>query len=243
MPMSSLKGDETMANYNEMTMVELKAELVKKRKEYNAASKVCEPLYKSYVEDMTKYMTKLVKGMDVKVDVEIDRINLRCDAKYELTLHLEKEYPNGYDAPYVQKIEMSPWSCRVHNGDTSTVNYYVLIGMVAPKLDDILVKMTNSKVREELLQAQRKVHEIHWEIEKIEREIDTIERNAKKEDAMKSIKVGAVLVINKRRGYKATITRMGKKCVFLNDGGWKDVRYAIDGVADQIAHGFWEIVK
>lgn len=243
MPMSSLIGEEDMANYNEMTMVELKAELVKKQKDYDAAGKVCEPLYKSYVEDMTKYMIKMVKGMDVKVDVDLDRINLRLEKEHELTLHLEKEYPNGYDAPYVQQIEMSPWSCRVHNGDTSTVNYYVLVGKVAPKLDDILVRMTNSKVREELLQAQRKVRTIHWDIEKIENAMHSIERNAKKEDVMKSIKVGAVLVINKRRGYKATITRMGKKCVFLNDGGWKDVRYEIDSVAAQIANGFWELVK
>lgn len=232
-----------MTNYNEMTMAELKSTLVKKQKEYDSAEQVCKPLYKSYVEDMTKYMSKLVKGMDVKVDVDVDRINLRLEKEHELTLRLEKEYPNGYDAPYVQQMEMNPWSCRVHNGDTSKINYYVLMGIVAPKLDDILVKMTNSKIREELLQAQRKVRTIDWEIEKIENAIVAIERNAKKEDAKKGIKVGAVIVTNKRYGYKSTITRMGKKCVFLNNGGWKDDRYEIANVATWLANGSWELVK
>lgn len=243
MPMSSLIGDEDMTNYNEMTMVELKAELVKKQKEYDAADKVCEPLYKSYVADMTKYMTKLVEGMDVKVDVDVDCINLRLEKERELTIRLEKEYPNGYDAPYVQQIEMTPWVCRVHNGDTSTVNYYVLVGKVAPKLDDILVKMTNSKIREELLQAQNKAHECNRELAKVERAMHSIEYRAKWEDAKTGIKVGAVIQTHKRYGYKSTITRMGKKYVFLNDGGRKDVRYEIANVATWVANGDWELVK
>lgn len=243
MPTSSLIGDEDMTNYNEMTMVELKSALVKKQKEYDAATKVCEPLYKSFVKDMTKFMSSLVKGVDVKIEVDVECINLRLDKEYELTLRLTKEYPNGYDAPYVRKIEMNPYGFRVQNGETIKVNYYVLMGMVAPKLDDILVKMTNSKVREELIQAQRKVRTIEWEIEKIENAMSAIERNAKKEDVKKDIKVGAVILTSKRNGYKATITRMGKKCVFLNDGGWKDDRYEIANVATLLANGDWELVK
>lgn len=232
-----------MTNFNEMTMAELKEALTKKQKEYDAATKVCEPLYKSFVKDMTKYMSNLVKGMDVKIEVDVDRINLRLEKEYELTLRLEKEYPNGYDAPYVQQIEMNSCSCRVYNGETYKVNYYVLMGMVAPKLDDILVKMTNSKVREELIQAQRKVRTISWDIEKIENAMSAIWRNAKKEDAKKGIKVGAVILTNKRYGYKSTITRIGKKCVFLNDGGCEDDRYEIADVATWLANGDWELVK
>ena len=48
---------------------------------------------------------------------------------------------------------------------------------------------------------------------------------------------------NKSRGYKATITRMGKKCAFINYGGWCDIRYEIDGVVNRIVNGSLEIVK
>lgn len=232
-----------MTNYNEMTMVELKEVMTKKKEEYDAATKVCEPLYKSYVEDMTEYMTKMVKGVDVKIEVDVECISLRLDKEYELTLRLMKEYPNGYDAPCVRKIEMNPYGFRVQNGETIKVNYYVLMGMVAPKLDDIFVKMTNSKVREELIQAQRKVRNIEWELEKIENAMSAIERNAKKEEVKKDIKVGAVILTSKRNGYKATITRIGKKCVFLNEGGCKDDRYEIADVATWLANGSWELVK
>lgn len=82
-------------NYGEMTMVELKAELVKKQNELTEVHKVVKPLYESYVEDMTKYMT--------------------------------------------------------------------------------------NKVREELLQTQRKVRTIYWDINKIDRAIRALERNDKRE--------------------------------------------------------------
>ena len=55
--------------YDEMTMVELKAELVKKQNELAEVHKIVKPLHESYVEDITKYMTNIVNGIDVKVDV------------------------------------------------------------------------------------------------------------------------------------------------------------------------------
>ena len=144
-------------NYGEMTMAELKAELVKKQNELAEVHKVVKPLHESYVEDMTKYMT--------------------------------------------------------------------------------------NKVREELLQTQRKVRTIYWDIKKIDSEIRALERNDKREEVMKEIKVGTVIMTNKSRDYKATITRMGKKCVFINYGGWRDSRYEIDDVVNRVVNGSWEIVK
>ena len=48
---------------------------------------------------------------------------------------------------------------------------------------------------------------------------------------------------DKRHDYKSTITRMGKKCAFINDGGWRDSRYEIDDIVNRVVNCSWEIVK
>lgn len=232
--------------YDEMTMVELKAELVKKQNELAEVYKVIKPLRESYVEDMTKYMTNIV-NMDVKVDV-IDsssvRISIPGKSRQEITIRMETDYPDGYDAPAVKKVRMETWSAgNVHNGDTEKINYILLMGVIAKNLDDIFTKFTTTKVIKELDDAQSKGQSIRWEISKIDSAIRALERNAKREEVMKEIKVGTVIMTNKSRGYKSTITRMGKKCAFINDGGWRDSRYEIDDVVNRVVNGSWEIVK
>ena len=233
-------------NYCEMTMVELKDELVKKQNEIAEVYKVIKLLRESYVEDMTKYMTNIV-NMDVKVEV-IDsssvRISIPGESDHEITIRMETDYPNGYDAPAVKKVRMETWSSgNVHNGDTEKINYIMLMGVIAKNLDDIFTKFTTTKVIKELDEAQSKGQSIRWEISKIDSAIRSLERNAKREEVMKEIKVGTVIMTNKSRGYKATITRMGKKCVFINYGGWRDNRYEIDDVVNRVVNGSWEIVK
>ena len=231
--------------YDEMTMVELKAELVKKQNELAEVYKVIKPLRESYVEDMTKYMTNIV-NMDVKVDV-IDSSSVRIsigESSQEITIRMETDYPNGYDAPAVKKVRMETWSAgNVHNGDTEKINYILLMGVIAKNLDDIFKKFTTTKVIKELDEAQSKGQSIRWEISKIDSAIRALERNDKREEVMKEIKVGTVIMANKSRDYKATITRMGKKCAFINYGGWRDSRYEIDDVVNRVVNGSWEIVK
>ena len=48
---------------------------------------------------------------------------------------------------------------------------------------------------------------------------------------------------DKRHDYKSTITRMGKKCVFINGDCWHDSRYEIEDVVNRVVNGSWEIVK
>ena len=233
-------------NYGEMTMVELKAELVKKQNELAEVHKVIKPLRESYVEDMTKYMTNIV-NMDVKVEV-IDsssvRISIPGKSRQEITIRMETDYPDGYDAHAVKKVRMETWSAgNVHNGDTEKINYIMLMGVIAKNLDDIFTKFTTTKVIKELDDIQSKGQSIRWEISKIDSAIRTLERNAKREEVMKEIKVGTVIMTNKSHDYKYTITRMGKKCVFINDGGWRDSRYEIDDVVNRVVNGSWEIVK
>lgn len=232
-------------NYSEMTMVELNAELVKKQNELAEVHKVIKPLRESYVEDMTKYMTNIV-NMDVKVEV-IDSSSVRIsigESSQEITIRMETDYPNGYDAPAVKKVRMETWSSgNVHNGDTEKINYIMLMGVIAKNLDDIFNKFTTTKVIKELDEAQSMGQSIRWEISKIDSAIRALERNAKREEVMKEIKVGTVIMTNKSRDYKATITRMGKKCVFINDGGWRDSRYEIDDVVNRVVNCSWEIVK
>lgn len=232
-------------NYSEMTMVELNAELVKKQNELAEVHKVIKPLRESYVEDMTKYMTNIV-NMDVKVEV-IDSSSVRIsigESSQEITIRMETDYPNGYDAPAVKKVRMETWSSgNVHNGDTEKINYIMLMGVIAKNLDDIFNKFTTTKVIKELDEAQSRGQSIRWEISKIDSAIRALERNAKREEVMKEIKVGTVIMTNKSRDYKATITRMGKKCVFINDGGWRDSRYEIDDVVNRVVNCSWEIVK
>lgn len=232
-------------NYSEMTMVELNAELVKKQNELAEVHKVIKPLRESYVEDMTKYMTNIV-NMDVKVEV-IDSSSVRIsigESSQEITIRMETDYPNGYDAPAVKKVRMETWSAgNVHNGDTEKINYIMLMGVIAKNLDDIFNKFTTTKVIKELDEAQSRGQSIRWEISKIDSAIRALERNAKREEVMKEIKVGTVIMTNKSRDYKATITRMGKKCVFINDGGWRDSRYEIDDVVNRVVNCSWEIVK
>lgn len=234
-------------NYNEMTMVELKSELIKKQKEFANIEKVSIPLHDSFVKDMTKWMTNLMKGTNVEIDfVQTDFIRMRVpgNGRYEINLRLATEYPNGYDAPSIKVMKMDTWSIGdVSNGDVEKVNYILAMGVVVQKLDDILAKFTNSKVLSEFNDFQRKSRSIHWEIEKIENAMRNIERNAKKEDALKEIKVGVVICTNKRRNIRATITRVGKKCVFINEGGWKDSRYELARASELIGGGYWEIVK
>ena len=228
-----------------MTMVELKAEQVKKQNELAEVHKVIKPLRESYVEDMTKYMTNIV-NMDVKVDV-IDSSSVRIsigESSQEITIRMETDYPNGYDAPAVKKVRMETWSAgNVHNGDTEKINYIMLMGVIAKNLDDIFKKFTTTKVIKELDEAQSKGQSIRWEISKIDSAIRALERNDKREEVMKEIKVGTVIMTNKSRDYKATITRMGKKCAFINYGGWRDSRYEIDDVVNRVVNGSWEIVK
>ena len=233
-------------NYGEMTMVELKAELVKKQNELAEVHKVVKPFHESYVEDMTKYMTNMV-NMDVKVEV-IDsssvRISIPGESSNEITIRMETDYPNGYDAPAVKKVRMETWSAgNVYNGDTEKINYIMLMGVIAKNLDDIFTKFTTTKVIKELDDAQSKGHTIRWEISKIDSAIRALERNAKREEVMKEIKVGTIIMTNKSRDYKATITRMGNKCAFINYGGWRDRRYEIDDVVNRVVNGSWEIVK
>lgn len=233
--------------YDEMTMVELKAELVKKQNELAEVHKVVKPLHESYVEDMTKYMTNIMVNMDVKVDV-IDsssvRISIPGESSNEITIRMETDYPNGYDAPAVKKVRMENWSVgNVHNGDTEKINYIMLMGVIAKNLDDIFNKFTTTKVIKELDEVQSKGQSIRWEISKIDSAIRALERNANREDVMKNIKVGTIILVDKKWGYKATINRIGKKCVFINHGGWRDNRYEIDDVVNLIANGYWEIVK
>lgn len=232
-------------NYGEMTMVELIAELAKKQNELAEVHKVVKPLRESYVEDMTKYMTNIV-NMDVKVDV-IDSSSVRIsigESSKEITIRMETDYPNGYDAPAVKKVRMETWSAgNVHNGDTEKINYILLMGVIAKNLDDIFTKFTTTKVIKELDDAQSKGQSIRWEISKIDSAIRALERNAKREEVMKEIKVGTVIMTNKSHDYKYTITRMGKKCVFINDGGWRDSRYEIEDVVNRVVNGSWEIVK
>ena len=233
-------------NYGEMTMVELKAELVKKQNELAEVHKVVKPLHESYVEDMTKYMTNIV-NMDVKVEV-IDsssvRISIPGESSNEITIRMETDYPNGYDAPAVKKVRMETWSAgNVYNGDTEKINYILLMGVIAKNLDDIFTKFTTTKVIKELDDAQRKGQSIRWEISEIDRAIRALERNDKREEVRKEIKVGTVIMTNKSRDYKATITRMGNKCAFINYGGWRDSRYEIDDVVNRVVNGSWEIVK
>ena len=232
--------------YDEMTMVELKAELVKKQNELAEVHKIVKPLHESYVEDMTKYMTNIV-NMDVKVDV-IDsssvRISIPGESSNEITIRMETDYPNGYDAPAVKKVRMETWSAgNVYNGDTEKINYIMLMGVIAKNLDDIFTKFTTTKVIKELDDAQSKGHTIRWEISKIDSAIRSLERNAKREEVMKEIKVGTIIMTNKSRDYKATITRMGNKCAFINYGGWRYSRYEIDDVVNRVVNGSWEIVK
>ena len=233
-------------NYGEMTMVELKAELVKKQNELAEVHKVIKPLHESYVEDMTKYMTTIV-NMDVKVEV-IDsssvRISIPGESSNEITIRMETDYPNGYDAPAVKKVRMETWSAgNVYNGDTEKINYIMLMGVIAKNLDDIFTKFTTTKVIKELDDAQSKGQSIRWEISKIDSAIRALERNAKREEVMKEIKVGTIIMTNKSRDYKATITRMGNKCAFINYGGWRYSRYEIDDVVNRVVNGSWEIVK
>lgn len=233
--------------YGEMTMVELKAELVKKQKELAEVHKVIKPLHESYVEDMTKYMTNIMVNMDVKVDV-IDsssvRIFLPGKSRQEITVRMETDYPDGYDAPAVKKVRMETWSAgNVHNGDTEKINYILAMGVIAKNLDDIFKKFTTTKVIKELDEAQSKGNTIRWEISDIDRAIRALERNAKREDVMKELKVGTVIRTSQRTGAKLTIVRMGKKCAFINDGDWRDSRYEIGYIANQIVNGSWEIVK
>lgn len=232
-------------NYGEMTMVELNAELVKKQNELAEVHKVIKPLRESYVEDMTKYMTNIV-NMDVKVEV-IDSSSVRIsigESRQEITVRMETDYPNGYDAPAVKKVRMETWSAgNVHNGDTEKINYILLMGVIAKNLDDIFKKFTTTKVIKELDEAQSKGQSIRWEISEIDRAIRALERNDKREEVMKEIKVGTVIMTNKSRDYKATITRMDKKCAFINYGGWRDSRYEIDDVVNRVVNGSWEIVK
>ena len=233
-------------NYGEMTMVELKAELVKKQNELAEVHKVIKPLRESYVEDMTKYMTNIV-NMDVKVEV-IDsssvRISIPGESSNEITIRMETDYPNGYDAPAVKKVRMETWSAgNVYNGDTEKINYILLMGVIAKNLDDIFTKFTTTKVIKELDDAQSKGQSIRWEISKIDSAIRSLERNVKREEVMKEIKVGTDIMTNKSRDYKATITRMGKKCAFINDCGWRDSRYEIEDVVNRVVNGSWEIVK
>lgn len=92
-------------------MTELNAELVKKQNELAEVHKVIKPLHESYVEDMTKYMTNIV-NMDVKVEV-IDSSSVRIsigESSQEITIRMETDYPNGYDAPAVKKVRMETWS-------------------------------------------------------------------------------------------------------------------------------------
>ena len=232
--------------YCEMTMVELKAELVKKQNELAEVHKVVKPLHESYVEDMTKYMTNIV-NMDVKVEV-IDsssvRISIPGESRQEITIRMETDYPDGYDAPAVKKVRMETWSAgNVHNGDTEKINYILLMGVIAKNLDDIFTKFTTTKVIKELDEAQSKGHTIRWEISEIDRAIRALERNSKREDVMKELKVGTVIRTSQRTGAKFTIVRMGKKCAFINDGDWRDSRYEIGYIASQIVNGSWEIVK
>lgn len=162
----------------------------------------------------------------------VERLWTRIMAKY------------GYDAPAVKKVRMETWSAgNVHNGDTEKINYIMLMGVIAKNLDDIFKKFTTTKVIKELDEAQSKGQSIRWEISKIDSAIRALERNDKREEVMKEIKVGTVIMTNKIRDYKATITRMGKKCVFINDGGWRDIRYEIDDVVNRVVNGSWEIVK
>ena len=233
-------------NYGEMTMVELKAELVKKQNELAEVHKIVKPLHESYVEDMTKYMTNIV-NMDVKVEV-IDsssvRISIPGESSNEITIRMETDYPNGYDAPAVKKVRMETWSAgNVYNGDTEKISYILLMGVIAKNLDDIFTKFTTTKVIKELDDAQSKGHTIRWEISKIDSAIRSLERNAKREEVMKEIKVGTIIMTNKSRDYKATITRMGNKCAFINYGGWRYSRYEIDDVVNRVVNGSWEIVK
>ena len=232
--------------YDEMTMVELKAELVKKQNELAEVHKVIKPLRESYVEDMTKYMTNIV-NMDVKVEV-IDsssvRISIPGKSRQEITIRMETDYPDGYDAHAVKKVRMETWSAgNVHNGDTEKINYILLMGVIAKNLDDIFTKFTTTKVIKEPDDAQSKGQSIRWEISKIDSAIRSLERNDKREEVMKEIKVGTVIMTNKSRDYKATITRMGNKCAFINYGGWRDSRYEIEDVVNRIVNGSWEIVK
>ena len=57
------------------------------------------------------------------------------------------------------------------------------------------------------------------------------------------VKVGTVIMTDNRHDYKSTITRMGKKCAFINYGGWCNSRYEIDDVVNRVVNGSWEIVK
>ena len=235
-------------NYGEMTMVELKAELVKKQNELAKVNKVVKPLHESYVEDMTKYMmTNIMVNMDVKVEV-IDsssvRISIPGKSRQEITVRMETTYPNGYGASEVKKVRMETWSAgTVHNGDTEKINYILAMGVIAKNLDDIFTKFTTTKVIKELDEAQSKGNTIRWEISKIDSAIRALERNAKREDVMKELKVGTVIRTSQRTGAKFTIVRMGKKCAFINDGDWRDSRYEIGYIANQIVSGSWEIVK
>ena len=229
-----------------MTMVELKAEQVKKHNELAGLKKVIKPLRESYVEDMTKYMTNIV-NMDVKVEV-IDssfvRISIPGKSRQEITIRMETDYPDGYDSPAVNKVRMETWGAgNVHNGDTEKINYILLMGVIAKNLDDIFTKFTTTKVIKELDDIQSKGQSIRWEISKIDSAIRSLEMNVKREEVMKEIKVGTVIMTNKSRGYKSTITRMGNKCAFINYGGWRDSRYEIDDVVNRIVNGSWEIVK
>lgn len=237
-------------NYGEMTMVELKAELVKKQNELAEVHKVIKPLRESYVEDMTKYMTNIV-NMDVKVEV-IDsssvRISIPGESSNEITIRMETDYPNGYDAPAVKKVRMETWSAgNVYNGDTEKINYILLMGVIAKNLDDIFTKFTTTKVIKELDEAQSKGHTIRWEISKIDSAIRSLERNAKREEVMKEIKVGTIIKTNKQFGYKAVIIQMGNRCALLSQGDlgdWGgDGRFEIEDVVNRIVNGSWEIVK
>ena len=235
-----------MNKYNEMTMDELKAELDKQKNELSNIEKVIEPLRYSFVNDMTEWMTNLMKDTNAEIDlVQTDFICMRVPGKgrYEINLRIDDEYPNGFNAPSIKVIKMD--TCNVGNvsiGDVDKVNYILAMGVVVQKLDAILNRFTNSKVLAKLSNEQCKLHAVSWEIDKIKNAMRDIERNGKKEDALKEIKAGVVICTNDGRNIRATITRVGKKCVFLDDG-WKNSRYELAHVADQIASGYWKIVK
>ena len=148
-------------NYIEMTIDELRDELVKKHNELEEVYKVYNHRYKSYVDDMTN----IVNGMDVKVEV-IDSssvcISIPGKSCQEITIRMENTYP-------------------------------------------------------------------------------------KREEVMKKLKVGTIIMTNKQFGYKAVITQMGNRCALLFHSGdwgdWGDGRYEIDDVVNRIVNGWWEIVK
>lgn len=162
-----------MANkYNEMTMVELKAEMVKHKKELANVEKVINTINYSFVNDMKEWMTNLMKGTNVEINlVKTNFISMRVpgQGRYEINLRLEYEYPNGDDGYCNRVIKVDTMNIGdVSNGDVEKVNYILAMGVVVQKLDAILARFTNSNVLSKLSDERRKSNSISWEIEKIE---------------------------------------------------------------------------